>query len=128
MARQESLTRISIVNAEYFAYHGVRPDEKSLGGRYQVDVDLFYNATAAVVSDNVNDTINYEEVLFYINEVMAGEPHDLMETLSYDIATGLLDRFEPARQVTARVRKLNVPIQQVMDYVESEFTAVREHA
>jgi 7,8-dihydroneopterin aldolase/epimerase/oxygenase len=117
MARQESLTRISIVNAEYFAYHGVRPAEKSLGGRFQVDVDIFYNATSAVVSDNINDTVNYEEVLFFVNEVVC-----------YDIATGLLDRFEAARQVTARVRKLNVPIQQLMDYVESEFTAVREHA
>ena len=128
MARHESLTRISIVNAEFFAYHGVRADEKSLGGRFQVDVDLLYSATSAVVSDNINDTINYEEVLYLVNEIISGEPYDLIETLAYDIANGLLERFAIARQVTTRVRKLNVPIQQVMDYVESEYTAIRENA
>jgi len=128
MARQESLTRISIVNAEFFAYHGVRPDEKALGGRFQVDVDVMYNAKSAVVSDNINDTINYEEVLFMVNELMSGEPYDLIETLAYDIATGLLEKFAAARQVTTRVRKLNVPIQQVMDYVEAEYTAMHDVA
>lgn len=128
MARPETLTRISIVNAEFFSYHGVRPAEKSMGGRFQVDVDVYYDATAAVVNDNVNDTINYEELLFLVNEVMAGESHDLIESLAYDISTGLLERFEIARQVSTRVRKLNVPIQQVLEYVEAEFTALREHA
>lgn len=128
MARQESLTRISIVNAEFFAYHGVRPDEKSLGGRFQVDVDVMYNAKSAVVSDNINDTINYEEMLYMVNELMSGEPYDLIETLAYDIATGLLEKFAIARQVTTRVRKLNVPIQQVMDYVEAEYTAIHDVA
>ncbi|MBU3741886.1 MAG: dihydroneopterin aldolase [Candidatus Kapabacteria bacterium] len=128
MARHESLTRISIVNAEFFAYHGVRADEKSLGGRFQIDVDLLYSATSAVVSDNINDTINYEEVLYLVNEIMSGEPYDLIETLAYDIANGLLERFAIARQATTRVRKLNVPIQQVMDYVEAEYTAIHENA
>lgn len=129
MSRSESLTRISINNAEYFAYHGVRPEERTLGGRYQVDIDIYYNATQAVVSDNINDTINYEEVLFLLNEYMNGsEPYELIETLAHDVATATLDRFDAARQVTVRVRKLNVPLQQVLDYVESEVTAFRDHA
>jgi len=129
MARQESLTRISISNAEYFAYHGVRPEERTLGGRYQVDLDLYYNATAAVVSDNINDTINYEEVLFVIGEHMnTDDPYELIETLAHDIASEILDRFAQARKATVRVRKLNVPIQQVLGFVEAEVTAARNEA
>ncbi|MCU0329553.1 MAG: dihydroneopterin aldolase [Candidatus Kapabacteria bacterium] len=127
MARSESLTRISVRDAEYFAYHGVRSEERTLGGRYQVDVDLFFNATTAVVSDNINDTINYEEVLFIVGEHMNGEqPYELIETLSYDLATALLDRFNAARRVTVRVRKLNVPVQQILGHVEAEVTASRD--
>jgi dihydroneopterin aldolase len=63
-----------------------------------------------------------------VNELMSSEPYDLIETLAYDIATGLLEKFAIARQVTTRVRKLNVPIQQVMDYVEAEYTAIHDVA
>ncbi|MBN9400836.1 MAG: dihydroneopterin aldolase ['Candidatus Kapabacteria' thiocyanatum] len=126
MARHVALTRLSISNAEFYAFHGVRNEEQQLGGRYQVDVDLFYNATQAVVSDNLNDTINYEEVLFIVNEHMNGEPYDLIETIAYDVATAILDRFGTIHQATVRVRKMNVPIQQIIDYVEAEYSVVRE--
>lgn len=126
MARHASLTRISIANAEFFAYHGVREEEHQLGGRFQVDIDLYYNATKAVVSDNINDTINYEEVLYVVTEHMNGEPYELIETLAHDIATALVDKFDAASQATVRVRKLNVPLQQILEYVEAEYSAVRE--
>lgn len=120
------LTRLSIENAEFFAYHGVRHEEQSLGGRYQVDVDLWYDAARAVVSDTLSDTVNYEDVLFVVNEHMSGEPYELIETLAFGIATDVIDRFPLVHQTTVRVRKLNVPIQHIMDYVEAEVTQMRE--
>lgn len=120
--------RLTIENAEYFAYHGVRPEEQQLGGRYQVDVDIYYDARQAVVSDNLNDTVNYQEVLFLVNEHMNGdEPYSLIETLAFDIATSAVERFNKIDHVTVRVRKLNVPVQHVLDYVEAEITVLREN-
>ncbi|MCX6140484.1 MAG: dihydroneopterin aldolase [Candidatus Kapabacteria bacterium] len=126
MKRQITLTRLSISNADYFAFHGVREEERNLGGRYQVDVDVWYDTMKAVVSDDLSDTVNYEELLFLVNEHMSGEPCELIETLSYDIASAIIDRFPAVRQTTTRVRKLSVPIQQVLDHVEAEVTVVRE--
>ncbi|MBK6420493.1 MAG: dihydroneopterin aldolase [Ignavibacteria bacterium] len=126
MKRQTTLTRLSIVNAEFFAFHGVREEERNLGGRFQVDVDVWYDTMKAVVSDDLSDTVNYEEVLFLVNEHMNGEPCELIETLSFDMASAIIDRFVAVRQTTVRVRKLNVPIQQVLDHVEAEITVVRE--
>ncbi|MFZ9870470.1 MAG: dihydroneopterin aldolase [Candidatus Kapaibacteriota bacterium] len=126
MTRYHRTTTLSIVNAEYFGYHGVRPEEHSLGGRYQVDVDITYNASQAVMSDDLSDTINYEEVLFSVREHMqSDEPYDLIETLAFDIASAIMDTFDQAVQVTVRVRKLSVPIQQVLDYVQAETTLHR---
>lgn len=126
MKRQTTLTRLSIVNAEFFAFHGVREEERNLGGRFQVDVDVWYDTMKAVVSDDLSDTVNYEEVLFLVNEHINGEPCELIETLSYDMASAIIDRFVAVRQTTVRVRKLSVPIQQVLDHVETEITVVRE--
>ncbi|HLP28119.1 MAG TPA: dihydroneopterin aldolase [Candidatus Didemnitutus sp.] len=126
MKRQTTLTRLSIVNAEFFAFHGVREEERDLGGRYQVDVDVWYDTMKAVVSDDLSDTVNYEEVLFLVNEHMNGESCELIETLSFDMASAIIDRFAAVRQTTVRVRKLNVPIQQVLDHVEAEITVGRE--
>ncbi len=126
MKRQTTLTRLSIDNAEFFAFHGVREEERNLGGRYQVDVDVWYDTMKAVMSDDLSDTVNYEELLFLVNEHMSGEPCELIETLSYDIASAVIDRFVAVRQTTVRVRKLSVPIQQILGHVEAEVTVARE--
>lgn len=118
--------RLSIVNADFFAFHGAREEERSLGGRYQVDVDVEYDASAAVISDDLSDTVNYEEILFTVNEHMNGEPYELIETMAFDIATAVIEQFASVQSVTVRVRKLNVPLQQVLDYVEAEITANRD--
>ncbi len=126
MKRQITLTRLSIDSAEFFAFHGVREEERSLGGRFQVDVDVWYDTMKAVVSDDVSDTVNYEEVLFLVNEHMNGESCELIETLAFDMASAIIDRFTSVRQCTVRVRKFNVPIQQILDHVETEITVTRE--
>ncbi len=126
MNRFARTTRLSIHGAEYYGYHGVRQEERSLGGRYQVDVEIVYDASQAVMSDDVSDTINYEEVLYRVREHMNGdEPYDLIETLAFDIATSIIDTFDVAQTVTVRVRKLTVPVQQVLSHVQAEITLNR---
>lgn len=121
-------TRLSIVSAEFFAYHGARKEEHTLGGRYQVDADVEFDASDAVVSDDLSDTVNYEEILFRINEHMNGEPYDLIETLAFDIAASVLEQFDRVHAVTIRIRKMNVPIQEIIDCVECEVTVRRNNA
>lgn len=126
MKSNTALTRISVTNAEFYGYHGVREEERNLGGRYQVDIDVWCDTVKAVVSDDIGDSVNYEELVFIANEVMTGEPSELIETLAYDIASGIIDKFAQVHQTIVRVRKLSVPIQAVFDYVETEITIVRE--
>jgi len=116
-----SLTRLSIVNAEYYAYHGVKPEERTLGGKYEVDLDLYYDATAVVVNDDVKDALNYEEAMFVISEVINGEDnYNLVETICSDILSNLMDKFDQLQMATIRVRKLTVPMRRVIGYIEAE--------
>ncbi len=125
MSKIVSLSRTSIVNAVFYAYHGVGNEEKELGGQYQVDLDVVYDATQAVLSDDINKAVNYEELMFCIDEVLSGEPCNLIETLTYEILNMVLDKFEAVQEATARVRKLNAPLRHLTEYVECEQTMQR---
>lgn len=126
MKRNTALTRISIKNAEFYGYHGVLKEERSLGGRYQVDIDVWCDTVKAFVSDDISDSLNYQELLYIANEVMTAEPCALIETVAYDIGSGVMDRFPQVKKTTIRVRKLTVPIQGIFDYTETETTITRE--
>jgi 7,8-dihydroneopterin aldolase/epimerase/oxygenase len=117
---------LTIHSLEYYAYHGVRNEERLLGGRYQVDCSVMYNATKAVVNDDISDALNYEDVVYTITECMDSEPSELIETLAFDIASQVIDRFESARSVTVRVRKCTVPIQHIVGNVQAEVTVGRD--
>lgn len=127
MSKIASLTRISIVNATYYAYHGVNTEEKELGGQYQVDVDIAYDATSAVMSDDVNSAVNYEEILFCVNEVISAESVNLIETLAYEILTSIMDKFTIIDETTVRVRKVSAPVRTIVDAIECEQTMHRAH-
>lgn len=123
--KQDTLTRISIENAEFYAYHGVKKEEKKLGGKFQVDVDLTYDAKEAILKDSINAAINYEEVVFEISEIISGESFDLIETLASEILNALFDKFELIQECTIRIRKMNVPMRRIVSFVEVEQSMIR---
>lgn len=123
---KEGLTRLSVSSAEYYAYHGVKSEEKKLGGKYEVDLDLYYNAKRAILSDNVKDSINYEEALFCVSEVINGnESYDLVETMCSDILDTLMDKFSELLIATVRIRKYAVPMRRIIGFIEAEQTFSR---
>ncbi len=123
--KESSLHRLTIRSAEFYAYHGVKAEEQALGGKYQVDLDLFYDATQAVINDDVNYAINYEEAMFCIEEVIAGDSYNLIETIANEICNLLMEKFQLLEKATVRVRKMNAPIRRVVSFIEAEQTMIR---
>ncbi len=117
--------KLSIKDAQFYSYHGVRQEEMTLGGKYQVDLDLYYDATEAVINDDVNYAVNYEEAFFAIEEVIVGESYRLVETIANDILNMAMERFPALQKATVRVRKMNVPIRRVVGCVQAEQTMER---
>ncbi len=123
----KSRIKLSLSNLQFYSYHGVKAEEQTLGGRYQVDVDLWYNPMSAVISDDVAKAVNYEEIVYSINELVNGDSYNLIETLCYEISKELLERFSLIEKVTVRLRKLSVPLKHIIDHVEVEHTMQRTH-
>ncbi len=123
--KTSSLTKLGIKNAVYYSYHGVKAEEKKLGGKYQVDLDLWYDATKAIINDGVNDALNYEEAMFCISEIISGESYNLIETIANEILNLVMEKFPQCEKATIRLRKLAVPIRRPIDYIEAEQTMER---
>jgi dihydroneopterin aldolase len=123
----KSLIKLSLNNLQFYSYHGVKAEEQSLGGRYQVDVDMWYNPMSAVISDDVAKAVNYEEIVYSINELVSGDSYNLIETLCFEISQEILEKFPLIEKVTVRLRKLSVPLKHIIDHVEVENTMQRSH-
>ncbi|GAB5465957.1 MAG: dihydroneopterin aldolase [Candidatus Kapaibacteriales bacterium] len=115
-----SLSKITIKNAQYYAYHGVRKEEQKLGGKYEVDLELWYDAKPAFIKDDVNFALNYEEAMFCISEVILNEQYNLLETIANEILSQAMEKFEILKKASVRVRKHSVPLRRAVDYVEVE--------
>ena len=126
--KETSLMKLGIKGAEFYAYHGVKAEEQSLGGKYEVDLDLYYRAAEAIIHDDVNNALNYEEAMFCIEEIISGDAYRLVETIARDILNMAMERFPQLIKATVRVRKMNVPIRRVVNYIEAEQTMIRKDA
>ncbi len=93
----------------FFGYHGVRPEERTTGQRFQVDVEVTADVRRAGSTDDLTDTVNYAQVFRTVREIMEGEPRNLMETLAEAIAGRVLAEH-PAQAVRVRISKLGPPL------------------
>lgn len=125
--KKASLMKLSIVGAQFYAYHGVKSEEQQLGGKYEVDLDLYYDATHAIINDDVNMALNYEEAFFCIEEVIAGDNYNLIETLTREILNMLMEKFPELQKAKVRVRKMGVPIRRIVKFIEAEQTISRKN-
>ncbi|HCA81689.1 MAG TPA: dihydroneopterin aldolase [Bacteroidetes bacterium] len=117
---------IRLHNAVFYAYHGVLSDEQTLGGKFEVDVDLHCDLSRGARSDNLRQTVNYERVYESINKLVLGRKYYLIEALAETIADGLLRDFKKISKVVVRVRKPSAPVKGVIDYVEVEIARERK--
>lgn len=100
---------IAIEGMEFFAYHGVYEQERINGGKYIVDVWMESDVSQSAISDNINDTLNYEIVYNIAKDIMQN-PVNILEKVCFDIHNSLSKTFENTQKIRVKVTKLNPPI------------------
>lgn len=101
---------VSLAGITLYGYHGARPEERTLGQRFVVDVDLEADLRSASAADSLHLTVNYSEVYALVAEIVEGEPVNLLETLGERIAQATLKRFPQVRRSRVRIAKPGVAI------------------
>jgi dihydroneopterin aldolase len=97
--------RLLLEGMEFFGYHGDIEAERSLGGRYSVDVELSADLRAAGRSDSIEDTIDYVRCFQVVRELVENQQFRLLEAMAEAIAQALLREHGRASSVKVRVAK-----------------------
>ncbi len=117
---------IKIKKAAFYGYHGVRSEEQSVGGKFEADVDIYTDFSAAARKDSLSETIDYHKVYSFMYHLALEQKYYLIESLAGKIADELLMKFTAIQKVAVRVRKNNPPLGGVVDCVEVEVIKERK--
>jgi len=117
--------KVLLKNMVFYGYHGVAEQEKILGGRFEVDLELKFDMKKAMRTGHLEDTINYEEVYRIVHDVVTNSRYYLLEKLAGKILKSIFRNF-PVDFARVAVRKPNAPLKGVLDYVQIELESTRE--
>ena len=121
----ETSDRIRLRGMRFFGYHGALPEERTLGQRLVVDVELALDRAPAGTSDDLTRTVSYAEVYDEVRAVVEGPPCALIEAVAERIAARVLAAHRTVQEVRVRVVKPEVPLRGVLDGAEVEIVRRR---
>lgn len=93
----------------FHAFHGVMPQEGRVGGDFTMDLRVGYPLAQAVVSDEVDDTLNYASLYALVEQEMR-QPSKLLEHVAGRIAQSIEHVFPKVSSIDLTLTKLNPPM------------------
>lgn len=109
---------------QFYGYHGVHESEKQLGGKFEVDLELYTSLKKSIASDDLRDTIDYQAVYDSVEKSLKEHKYYLLEALAGQISRAILTSFN-IDSLIIRVRKPHAPVRGVLDTVEVEIERTR---
>ena len=115
------LDRILVQGIQFHGHHGVQGEERKLGQRFLVDVEIRLDLREAGRRDDLAASVDYGRVHALVVEIGTGEQFRLLEALAERIASAVLEHFR-VRQVTVRATKPSPPLAGIVAGVSVEIT------
>ena len=103
---------VEIAGLELPGRHGALEREREREQPFVYDVELELEEPGA---DELEQTVDYREVVELVREVSAARQFRLLEALAAAVADALLERF-PLERARVRVRKPQVELGAAVDY------------
>lgn len=94
---------------EFHAYHGVAPEERTVGHRFRVDIRVDVEGNAPT-SDRIAGTADYSLLARAASDVIMGDSRLTVEFLASAIGRAILDRVSNAVNASVRVAKVHPPM------------------
>ena len=114
------MDKIIVKDLEVFCNHGVFKEEKVLGQKFVVSVELNLNLKPAATSGILNLSVNYGSLCQEIQEVMKAESYDLIETAAEKISDFILLKYEVVESLKVEIKKPWAPIMLPLQYAAVE--------
>jgi dihydroneopterin aldolase len=115
------LDKVILAGVQFRGHHGDSKEEQTVGGRFEVDVEIASDTGRAEQTDALADTVDYYTVHKRIMEIGQTGRRRMLESLAGDIARMILTEFQ-AKTVTVKVRKLLPPLEGIVAWSGVEIT------
>lgn len=109
-------SKIELKGLTFFAHHGLYAEEREKGAWFKVDVCFFCNAEQAIKNDELNGTVNYEEV-YQIVEAEMKIPSKLIEHVAGRMYNRIQMEVAGVNHLQITLYKLEAPLGGPLDYV-----------
>jgi 7,8-dihydroneopterin aldolase/epimerase/oxygenase len=119
---QVELNGISI-----YTHHGVTEAEREVGQRLEIDVSFEVRECDAVLTDRLEDTVDYAEVCDIVVLAATERSYKTLERLGYVICERLMERYA-TRSVNVRAAKPEPPLPVAIGEAAVEVSRHRGHS
>lgn len=103
------MNRVELVNMEFFAHHGCFEEERIIGNKFLVNFWAETDLSVPARTDDIRDTLNYQEVYNIIRREME-QPSRLLENVAARILEGVRKKFPYVKEAQVSIDKLNPPL------------------
>ncbi|MBQ2901849.1 MAG: 2-amino-4-hydroxy-6-hydroxymethyldihydropteridine diphosphokinase [Agathobacter sp.] len=101
---------IKVTNMKVFAYHGVLEEEKKNGQDFYLNAKVYVDMRKAGLTDQLEDTINYDSVCIFLAEVFAEKQFDTIEAAAEYTLQEIIVNFPTIEAMELEVRKPHAPL------------------
>lgn len=124
----ETKDKIYIKDLELIAYHGVLEEEKQLGQKFLISLEINTSLRKAGLTDDLNKTISYAEICDDIEKLFLSKKNDLIEKCGEEIAELILKKSALVHKVKVTIKKPWAPVRKILDYAAIEVVRSRHKA
>jgi len=104
------MDQIFINEVPFYANHGVFAEEKSLGQKFMLSLNLFLPMGPAAKTDDLKKSVHYGEATQKAVAFLQENTYGLLETAAHRLAVYLLDAFPLLEGVTVTLAKPGAPV------------------
>jgi dihydroneopterin aldolase len=118
---------VEIRGLSIYTHHGVTEAEREIGQRLQIDVSFDVPDCDAVLTDRLEDTVDYAEVCDIVALAATQRSYKTLERLCHVVAERLTERFA-CESVRVRAAKPEPPLPLAVEQVAVEVVRERDAA
>ena len=100
---------VSLRQVRFRAFHGVLPQERQVGADFLLDLKVCYPLAKAMLSNSVDDTLNYATLYDLMAREMR-QPSKLLEHVAGRMAEAICQAFPQVTSIDLELTKLNPPL------------------
>ena len=112
--------KIHLNNMVFYGFHGVYPEERKLGQRFNVNLIVYTDAKLDPNIKELCDTVDYTKIYDMVKHIMEIQQFHLLEDCANTIINNILKDFDLVIGLKVVIEKPGVPMNATLSNVAVE--------